>query len=140
MMKLESLPNEILIQCFDYLDAIELFHSFDYLNWRFFTLIRCTSLHLDLGILNNIKLTQFSIKLSLNPQIKEQITSLILRNNDAFDNIQKLSSFVSLNELSQVRTLVLSDLDKRSIDQLSSMIPLLSNLRCFHRRFVPVWK
>ena len=128
-MKFESLPNEVLIQCFEYLGAIELFHSFDYLNWRFFTLIRSISLHLDLGILNNLKLTQFSIKLSSNPQMKEQITSLILQNSEAIDNIQKLSPFVSLNELPHVQTLVLSDLDKRSINQLSSSLPLLPNLR-----------
>jgi hypothetical protein len=39
-MKFELLPNEIFLECFQYLNAPDTFHSFDQLNYRFYTLIR----------------------------------------------------------------------------------------------------
>jgi len=77
--KFEVLPNEILIQCFEYLNAPYLFHSFDQLNHRFNDLIRhiplCINLKEDLGksILDN-----FCIKMLLNSKIKDQVYSLNL--------------------------------------------------------------
>jgi hypothetical protein len=44
IMKFELLPNEILIQCFEYL----IFHSFDQLNGRFNHFIRHISLCINL--------------------------------------------------------------------------------------------
>jgi hypothetical protein len=40
VMKFEFLPNEILIDCFGYLNALHIFHSFDQLNYRLNQLIR----------------------------------------------------------------------------------------------------
>jgi hypothetical protein len=59
-MKLEQLPNEILIQCFEYFNALDLFYSFDQLNYRFYRLIRNVSLHLNLHEINKSLLDQFS--------------------------------------------------------------------------------
>jgi hypothetical protein len=47
IMQLEILPNEILIECFDYLSAIDIFRSFDQLNYRLNKLIRNIPLHLS---------------------------------------------------------------------------------------------
>jgi hypothetical protein len=46
-MKFELLPNEILIECFKYLDALDIFYSFDQLNYRFNQLIRHISLYVN---------------------------------------------------------------------------------------------
>ncbi|CAF2084700.1 unnamed protein product [Rotaria magnacalcarata] len=47
-MKVELLPNEIFIECFQYLYASDIMYSFDQLNYRFNKLIRNISLHLIL--------------------------------------------------------------------------------------------
>ncbi len=44
VMKFELLPNEILILCFEYLNAIDILYSFDGLNDRLNRLIRNISL------------------------------------------------------------------------------------------------
>ena len=129
--KFESLPNELLIQSFQHLDAIDIFHAFDYLNCRLSTLIRSISLCLDIGGVEKFKVTQFGIKLLLNPQMKEQIMSIILKKDDMLDNLPVLFSFVSLYEFTQLEALVFSNLDTTSIDQISPMLPLLPNLRYF---------
>ena len=129
--KFESLPNELLIQSFQYLHAIDIFHAFDYLNCRLSTLIRSISLCLDLGKVENSKVTQFGIKLLLNPQMKYQIMSIILKKNEMFDNLQMLFSFVSLNEFTQLEALIFSNLEMTSINKISSMLPSLPNLQYF---------
>jgi hypothetical protein len=46
-MKFELLPVEIFIECFQYLNAPDIFYSFDRLNNRFHTLIRNIQLNLN---------------------------------------------------------------------------------------------
>ncbi len=46
-MKFEYLPNEILMRCFQHLNAADVIHSFDQLNCRVSQLIRNTLLHLS---------------------------------------------------------------------------------------------
>ena len=140
MTKFESLPNELLIQSFQYLDAIDIFHSFDYLNCRLSTLIRSISLCLDLGKVGKSKLTQFGIKMLLNPQMKQQIISIILRKNETFENLPLLFSFVSLYEFTQLEALIFSHLDTTSIDQISSMLSLTPSLRYFYTDHSSDWR
>ena len=77
--KFEVLPNEILIQCFQYLNAPYLFYSFDRLNHRFNDLIRhiplCINLKEDLA---KSTFENFCTKMSSNPGIKDQVFSLNL--------------------------------------------------------------
>jgi hypothetical protein len=47
VMNLEFLPNEILIEYFEYLNAFDIFYSFDGLNDRFTQLIRTIPLYLN---------------------------------------------------------------------------------------------
>ena len=57
-MKFELLPNEIFIECFQYLNTLDIFYSFDQLNYRFSILIRNIRLHLDF---QEIKKSRFNI-------------------------------------------------------------------------------
>ena len=127
--KFESLPNELLIQSFQYLDAINLFHSFDCLNERFSTFIRSISLHPSLERVTEIKLIQFAIKLSSNSQIKEQITSLIIKSVQKFHNLQKLFTSNSLGEFSQLQTSQWFDSNLATKNQAYILLPSLPNLR-----------
>ncbi|CAF1457326.1 unnamed protein product [Adineta steineri] len=47
IMKFEYLPNEILMKCFQYLNATDVIYSFNQLNYRFSKLIRNSPLHLS---------------------------------------------------------------------------------------------
>ena len=106
--KFEVLPNEILIQCFEYLNAPYLFHSFDQLNHRFNDLIRhiplCINLKEDLGksILDN-----FCIKMLLNSKIKDQVYSLNLPsledNDHAGLRTNRFLSFFPLEDFVNLR-------------------------------------
>ncbi len=129
--KFESLPNEILIECFEYLNAVEIFNSFDYLNSRFHNLIRNIPLYLNIEELEQSTLVQFGIEMLLNPQMKKQIISLKLSDKNKFGNIKTLFSFISLNEFSHLRALILSDLNLDMDSQIFSMLPSLTNLRYF---------
>ncbi len=72
----ELLPNEILIECFEYLNACDLFHSFDQLNDRFNHLIRHIRLYLNFENVNKSIFDEFCTKMLLNPQMKNQVYSL----------------------------------------------------------------
>ncbi len=130
-MKFESLPNEILIECFEYLNTVDIFNAFDYLNFRFHNLIRHIPLYLNVGEIKQATLVQFGIKMLLDPKMKKQIISLKLSDKKTFDNSRTLFSFISLNEFSHLRALILSDLHIRTVIKISYMLPSLSNLRYF---------
>jgi len=68
-MKFELLPNEILIECFEYLNAPDIFYSFDQLNYRFYKLIRTISLHLDCQYAPKSMFDQFCTKILSTPEI-----------------------------------------------------------------------
>ena len=46
---MDVLPNELLLECFKYLDGLDIFHSFNELNARFSILIRSIPLYIDLS-------------------------------------------------------------------------------------------
>jgi len=76
IMKLELLPNEILIECFEYLNAFDIFHSFDQLNHRFNHLIHHIPLCINLKNVNKSIFDEFCTKMLLNPEIKKQVYAL----------------------------------------------------------------
>jgi hypothetical protein len=88
-------------------------------------------LHLDGKNIKKFMFDQFCIKMLLDSQIKNQIISLQLSKKNAYDTIQTLCSFFSLDEFSQLRSLTLIGSDSGTIKQISSMLPLLANLRYF---------
>ena len=107
--KFEVLPNEILIQCFEYLNAPYLFYSFDRLNYRFNDLIRRIPLCINLreNLAKSI-FDKFCIKMLLNPKIKDQVYSLNLplsEDNDPAGRLRtkQFLSFFSLDDFSNLQ-------------------------------------
>jgi len=106
--KFEVLPNEILIQCFQYLNAPYLFHSFDQLNHRFNDLIHHIPLHMNLSEdLGKSILDNFCIKMLLNSKIKDQVYSLNLPsledNDHAGLRTNRFLSFFPLEDFVNLR-------------------------------------
>jgi hypothetical protein len=127
----ELLPNEILIECFEYLNAVDIFYSFDQLNYRFNKLIRNILLYLDFRNVSKSTFDKFCMKISLNPEIKKQIYSLKLSNKDICYQIQPFLSRFSLDEFSHLQLLTLIEVKEHNIPQLKLILPFLSQLVCF---------
>jgi hypothetical protein len=89
-MNFESLPNELLLKLFEYLDAAHLFHAFFRLKSRFDNLL-CAHFqfyHLDFRLL-----TKYNFKIICEPYlpvILNRIIALHLINNDEIMNMSKL--------------------------------------------------
>jgi hypothetical protein len=126
-MTFDFLPNEIFIECFEYLNVFDIFHSFDQLNSRFHTLIRSIPLHLNLHHINQSFFDQFCQQILLNPQIKNQIISLKLSNKNTYGQLNVFLSFFSFKEFPQLRSLTLIDLDSNNIEQIKSVLLILSD-------------
>ena len=99
----EYLPNEILYQCLGYLNAFELFYSFDELNIRFSSLIRRFRLAIRFDRINKTVFNQFCSKLSLESGIKNQIHLIQLSNSFEYHQCKKFFSYFSLNEFPLLR-------------------------------------
>jgi hypothetical protein len=85
--KFELLPNKIMIECFGYLNAWDIFYSFYRLNYRFDKLIQKTIFD------------QFCTTMLSNSEIKRQIYSLRLSNDDTCGQIQAFLSFFKFHQL-----------------------------------------
>ena len=88
--KLEDLPSEILMGCFKYLYAWDLFLSFGQLNHRFNELLRTIPLHLHFQ------------HILLSPAMEKQVVSLRLSNENTPGIIKDL---FSLDQFFQLRLL-----------------------------------
>ncbi|UJR12530.1 hypothetical protein I4U23_016705 [Adineta vaga] len=106
-MKLDNLPNEILIECFDYLNVFEIFHAFDQLNIRFNQLIRSIPLHVDCRPVGKILCDEFCQKVILDREIQCQIISLKLSNEDDHEQIDIFLSYFSTEQFIKLQTLTL---------------------------------
>ncbi|CAF1305477.1 unnamed protein product [Adineta steineri] len=95
-MKFEFLPNEILFQCFQYLNAPDVFYSFDQLNLRFFKLIRDTSLYLNFSQMKKSLFNHFCRIILLNSEIKQKIIYLQLSNDGTNGQIEYFLSLYSM--------------------------------------------
>ncbi|CAF3833856.1 unnamed protein product [Adineta steineri] len=130
-MKFEFLPNEILFQCFQYLIAPDVFYSFDQLNFRFFKLIRDTSLYLNFSQMKKSLFNHFCRIILLNSEIKQKIIYLQLSNDGTNGQIEYFLSLYSINTFLNLRSLSLIELKENNIKQLLSILPFLSNLYSF---------
>ncbi|CAF4218428.1 unnamed protein product, partial [Adineta steineri] len=116
-MKLELLPNELLLNLFEYLTIFHVFQAFDNINIRFRTLILiyCQKIHLDF---QSISKTNFDIicKKYL-PLFNHQILSLRLSDDD--NTPQQISLFLSyglrLEQFTHLQTISLSHIHSSSI-------------------------
>lgn len=129
-MNFEILPNEILIECFNYLNPIDLFYSFDYLNTRLSTLIRRIKLHINFQSINKYEFDRFCLLIDLDFNIKQQTQSICLSNKD-FCQIYFFLSKYSLNEFIHLRSLTLINVKEHNISQLQAILPFLSQLLTF---------
>jgi hypothetical protein len=130
-MKFELLPNEIFIECFEYFNPFEIFHSFHQLNNRFDQLIYNIPLYLNFQHVRKSIFDQFCTKMRLNPKIKNQIHSLYLSKDDC-GQIEIFLSFFSINEFPHLQSLTLIDFTHYYEGKLQSALPLLSELLFHH--------
>ncbi len=98
MGQFELLPNEIIIECFQYLNVFDIFHSFGQLNSRFNKLIRNIPLYLNFENVQKRIFDRFCTEIFLNPQMKQHIYSLNLSNKDSCGQIELFLKLFSLNE------------------------------------------
>ncbi|UJR11471.1 hypothetical protein I4U23_015650 [Adineta vaga] len=124
----ESLPNDIFIESFRYLNAPDIFHSFDQVNYRFHSLLRNCSLHLNFHEFKKFKFNEFCQTLLSQPELKQNIISLQLSNKPTYGQIKSFLSLFSLNGFIGLRSLSLIDIQGDSIRQLFPTLPFLSNL------------
>ncbi|CAF1351500.1 unnamed protein product [Adineta steineri] len=140
-MKFEQLPNEILIECFQYLNAPDIFYSFDRLNDQFYILIRNIHLHLNFEQVKKPLFEEFCQTIRINPEIKRNIIYLKLSNIDLRGQIESFFSLFALNEFINLRSLsFIGEFNYRSEqeeEQVSSMLTLLPNL---YRFYAPEWR
>ncbi|CAF1479139.1 unnamed protein product, partial [Rotaria sordida] len=116
--KFENLPNELIIECLEYLYIFDTFHSFNGLNDRLDKLIRTVPLHLNFILVNKKRLEHFCQHTLLYPEIREQIYSLHLSNENRCDQIETFLAHISLNTLNNLHTLILTHIDKENLIQL----------------------
>ena len=131
-MQFEFLPNEILIECFEYLNATDIFYSFDQLNYRFYKIIRTLPLYFNFQYIHKSIFHHLCMKIQSDPDIKRQIISLNLSNKDTVNQIRVFLSFCPLNDFSYLQSLTLIGVRMHNIEILKSILPFISQLRRFH--------
>ena len=100
MMKFEYLPNEILMECFRYLNSFEIFYSFDLLNNRFHTLIHTIPLSINF---DNVTKTMFDRLCQRNSTIPNQIYAFKIGNQDQCFQAKLFLAYFPWNEFSSLQ-------------------------------------
>ena len=132
VMKFEFLPNEIFIECFQYLNTYDIFHSFDQLNYRFNQLIRSICLHVNFRHVQKSTFEEFYTKMLCDQDIKNQIYSLHLSNKDTHYPIQLFLLTFSFVNFPNLRSLTLTGATSENIFILKTVLSSVSQLSCFH--------
>ncbi|UJR08013.1 hypothetical protein I4U23_012291 [Adineta vaga] len=127
----ESLPNEIFIESFEYLNSIDILNAFYGLNNRFNLLIRNRPLHLNFQHLQQSKFQHLCTKISSDKDLQTQIYSLHLSNENASWQIQPFLSCFSLHQCIYLQSLRLNEVREQNIELIKSILPLLSQISCF---------
>ncbi len=128
LMKFENLPNEIFLHCFEYLNAPDIFYAFEQMNPRFYRLIRTIPLRLNFEDIHKSIFDRFCEKMLDYAEIQKQIYSLKLSNENTHGQIQAFLTYFSLDKFTQLRSLTLIEIKENNVEQLSSILPLLSQL------------
>ncbi|CAF1505345.1 unnamed protein product [Adineta steineri] len=124
MMKFEFLPNEILLETFKFLHLFDIFYSLNYLNNRLNKLIRSIPLDLNLKNVSKSTFDQFCQLLEVNPEIKDQVFSIELSNENRCTQIERFLSRFLLNQFSHLHSLILIPHENDHIVRILS-IPIL---------------
>ena len=101
--KLEFLPNEVLIECLEYLNAFEIVHAFDQLNHRLNSLICNIPLHIDFQNLRKSVFDQFCRTMMSNPGMKNQVYSIKVSNEVQCFQCNQFLSYFAFNEFTRLR-------------------------------------
>ena len=129
-MILEFLPNEILIGCFKYLNAFDLFNSLDELNSRLNNLIRNVRLYINFEDVNKTIFDKFCAKMLIDPNIRNQICSIEILNDSQWFQCSLFFSSLSPNKFPNLQRFVWTP-------------PLLSNDRMsrgYYNLYYPRWE
>jgi hypothetical protein len=142
-MNLEFLPNEIILDLFEYLSLFHLFHAFFGLNSRFNDLLcqQFQTFYLDFRLLSK---TNFNyVCQNYVPSVIDRIISLQLSNDD--DTPQQIELFLSrddyqLRQFTHLQSISFSHFRSRELfDQIMtecSYLPSLANLSFNHGHIV----
>ena len=101
-MSIEILPNELLLECFQYLDGMDIYYSFD----------------------------QFCMMILRNPNVRKQIYSLQL-SNENICQIYFVLSHVSIEMFTNLRSLTLVKATENDLFQLVNDLTTYTQLLCF---------
>ena len=132
VMKLENLPNEILISCFEYFHALDLFFSFDQLNHRLNQLIRTLPLHLNFQGSQKDAYDGFCQYMVIHSDAQQRVYSLRLSNENTPGQINDFLSKFSLDQFSRLCLLTFFDLNDNNISALKEILPKLSQITALH--------
>ncbi|CAF0981462.1 unnamed protein product [Adineta ricciae] len=131
MSKLETLPDEILREIFQYTNAADLFYSFDQLNHHFTRLVRDVPLHIEFSRVTKLIYKQFCQLILSNSQVKRNVVSLRLSNGETFSNIKDFLLANPLDSFINLRSLSLLAIDDTDVKIISFVLPSLANLSHF---------
>jgi hypothetical protein len=133
-MTFEMLPNELLIECFKYLNAIDIFYIFDRLNYRFHRLIYDIPLHVDFRCVKKSEFDRFCNHQLSNSEMKKQIYSLQLSDGIIRYQVEAFLSRFSLTEFSNLRSLSLIYVSSPPYGMFKfiPVLPFVTQLSNFH--------
>ncbi|UJR07150.1 hypothetical protein I4U23_011438 [Adineta vaga] len=130
--KFEFFPNEILLDCFQYLNIIHIFQSFDQLNHHFDSLIRIIPFSLNFqNIQNKFQCDQFCRKLAIDKTIKNQLYSIHSSNKNTCYPAHLFISRFSLSEFPHLRSITLDRFTENNWKLIAPALSLLSELSSF---------
>ena len=131
---MEVLPNELLVECFKYLDGLDIFQSFDGLNHRFSTLIRSVPLYIDFENMTTENYYSTALQLFSNVELKKQIYSLKITTNNGYQ-LKLFALGYAIDGLIHLRSLSSreSNINFEMIVQMNLQKAL--ELTCFHMPF-----
>ena len=131
-MRFEDLPNEILVECFEYFNTSELFHSFGQLNRRFNQLIRTLPLHLNFQDVEREIYDVLCEQMLTNPDAQERVYSLRLSNRNTPGQIEDFLSKFALNQFYHLRSVTFIDIQENNLQSLQQNLPFLSQVTTLH--------
>lgn len=121
---LESMPDEILLEIFDYIPGYDIIDSFYNLNQRFNSIISSIRFHLDLSSVQ--QKTFLYICHYILPKFNQQIYSIKLSNKQTIDGINYYLEQCKYFQQEQIQTLILIE---PTIEQFINLIKYFSNLK-----------
>lgn len=141
-IKLEDLPNELILCIFNHLSIIDILCAFSDLNHRFSNLIQTIKhLHIDFST-QPLRKSQFIF--ILNQLHLLHITSIRISNRYYVDAIPLFITHISPAQLSYLESLLITDADRNTIVKVVHNYPKLKILsiesslwRSMPRRFLP---